>query len=151
MDFIFRCIMMYVFLLVVFRIAGKRALAQITTFDIVLLLIISETTQQALVGNDHSFTNAFGLIATFIALEILLTKLTLHWPAIDRWLNSRPLIIVRHGRVLEDRMRDARVNVDEVLTAARATQGLANLKQIEHAVLECNGEISIIPVSKGDA
>ena len=150
MDFIIRCVVMYVFLLVVFRIAGKRALAKITTFDIVLLLIISETTQQALVGDDHSFTNAFGLIATFIALEIALTKLSLHWPAMDRWLNSRPLIIVRHGHVLEDRMREARVNVDEVLTAARATQGLANLQQIEHAVLECNGEISIIPASKKD-
>ena len=148
MDFIIRCTLVYVFLLVVFRIAGKRALAKITTFDIVLLLIISETTQQALVGNDHSFTNAFGLIATFIALEIAFTKLALRWPAIDRWLNSRPLVIVRDGRVLEERMRQARVNVDEVLTAARETQGLANLKQIEHAVLECNGEISIIPASK---
>src|SRR5687768_10627864 len=115
MDFIIRCTLVYVFLLVVFRIAGKRALAKITTFDIVLLLIISETTQQALVGNDHSFTNAFGLIATFIALEIALTKLALRWPAIDRWLNSRPLVIVRDGRVLDERMRQARVNVDEVL------------------------------------
>jgi uncharacterized membrane protein YcaP (DUF421 family) len=147
MDFIIRCIVMYVFLLVVFRIAGKRALAKITTFDIVLLLIISETTQQAIVGDDHSFTNAFGLIATFIVLEITFTKLTLRWPAVDRWLNSRPLIIMRHGQVLQDRMRQARINVDEVLTAARETHGLANLKQIEHAVLECNGEISIIPAS----
>jgi uncharacterized membrane protein YcaP (DUF421 family) len=150
MDFIIRCTVMYVFLLVVFRIAGKRALAQITTFDIVLLLIISETTQQALVGDDHSFTNAFGLIATFIALEIAFTRLTLRWPSVDRWLNSRPLIIVRHGRVLEERMAQARVNVDEVLLAARATQGVANLKEIEHAVLECNGEISIIPASNRD-
>lgn len=145
MDFMIRCVVMYVCLLVLFRVAGQRALAQITTFDIVLLLIISETTQQALVGEDRSFTNALGLIVTFLALEIGLARLTLRWPLLDRWVNGRPLVIVRDGRVLETPMNEARVNVDEVLTAAREKQGLANLAHVRHAILESNGEISIVP------
>jgi uncharacterized membrane protein YcaP (DUF421 family) len=145
MEFILRCILIYLGLLIIFRIAGKRALAQITTFDIVLLLIIAETTQQALVVDDSSLTNAFILIATFLTLEIGLSRLTLHRPWLDKWVNSRPLALVRDGRVLEDRMDSERVNVDEVLTAARETHGLGSLDRIEHAVLETDGAISVIP------
>jgi uncharacterized membrane protein YcaP (DUF421 family) len=145
MEFILRCALIYLGLLVMFRIAGKRALAQITTFDIVMLLIIAETTQQALVVDDSSLTNAFVLIATFLALEIGFSRLMLRWPALDRWMNSRPLAIVREGRVLHDRMDAERVNVDEVLTAARETHGLGSLDQIEHAILETDGAISILP------
>jgi uncharacterized membrane protein YcaP (DUF421 family) len=149
MEFILRCIAIYLGLLLIFRIAGKRALAQITTFDIVLLLIIAETTQQALVADDSSLTNAFILIATFLALEIGFSRLTLRWPALDKWMNSRPIVLVREGRVLQERMDAERVNTDEVLTAARETHGLGKLEQIEHAVLETDGAISVIP-RRGD-
>lgn len=145
MEFIVRCVLIYVGLLVIFRIAGKRALAQITTFDIVLLLIIAETTQQALVRDDSSITNALILIATFLTLEIGFSRLTLRWPGLDKWMSSRPLVLVRDGKVLQDRLDRERVNLDEVLTAARETHGLGNLDQIQHAVLETDGEISVIP------
>ena len=145
MEFIIRCTVTYLGLLVIFRIAGKRALAQITTFDIVMLLIISETTQQALVGDDSSMTNAFILIATFLALEIAFSRLTLRYQSLDKWINSRPLILVRGGRVLDDRLHTERVNVDEVLAAARETNGLANMEQVDHAVLETDGKISVVP------
>lgn len=145
MSFILRCALIYLFILLVFRIAGKRALADITTFDIVLLLIISETTQQALVVDDASLTNAMLLIGTFISLDMALSFLALRSPALDRWLNSRPLAIVKNGRVLDTRMKESAVNVDEVLASARQQQGIAELDDVEHAVLENNGQISIIP------
>lgn len=151
MSFILKCALIYLFILLVFRIAGKRALADITTFDIVLLLIISETTQQALVVDDASLTNAMLLIGTFITLDMALSFLALRSPALDRWLNSRPLAIVKNGRVLDTRMKESAVNVDEVLASARQQQGIAELDDVEHAVLENNGQISIIPRTSAKA
>lgn len=145
MSFIVRCILVYFFLLLVFRIAGKRALAEITTFDAVLLLVIAESAQQALTVHDASVTNAMLLIGTFIGIELVLTYLTLRSPTLDRWLNSRPLAIVRHGKPLSDRMRQAHVNMEEVLAQGRHMHGIAQPGDIEHAVLESNGGISVIP------
>jgi uncharacterized membrane protein YcaP (DUF421 family) len=145
MELIVRCTLIYLGLLLIFRIAGKRALAQITTFDIVMLLIIAETTQQALVHDDASLTNAFILIATFFTLEIAFSRLTSRWPVVDKWLNSRPIVLVRDGRVLDERLSAERVSVDDIRRAGRERQGVANLGQIEHAVLETDGAISVIP------
>jgi uncharacterized membrane protein YcaP (DUF421 family) len=145
MSFIVRCILVYFFLLLVFRIAGKRALAEITTFDAVLLLVIAESAQQALTVHDASVTNAMLLIGTFIGIELVLTYFTLRSPRLERWLNSRPLAIVRDGKPLSDRMRQAHVNMDEVLVNAGRAHGIAKPGDIEHAVLESNGGISVIP------
>lgn len=149
MDLIVRCSLIYLGLLLIFRIAGKRALAQITTFDIVLLLIIAETTQQALIRDDASLTNAFILIATFFGLEILFSRLTLRWPSLNKWLNSEPLPLVVSGRMFEDRLSAERVSRADILRAARESHGLANMGQIDHAILEPDGAISIVP-RKGD-
>lgn len=145
MELIVRCVLIYLGLLLIFRIAGKRALAQITTFDIVMLLIIAETVQQALVHDDASLTNAFILIATFLTLEIVFSRLTLRWPALNKWLNSRPVTLMQDGRVVQERLDGERVSVDDIRRAGRETQGVANLGQIEHAVLETDGAISVIP------
>lgn len=145
MELIVRCVLIYLGLLLIFRIAGKRALAQITTFDIVMLLIIAETTQQALVHDDGSLTNAFILIATFLTLEIAFSRLTLRWPVLNNWLNSRPVILMQDGRVVRERLDAERVSVDDIRRAGRETQGVPNLGHIEHAVLETDGAISVIP------
>src|SRR5690606_14683535 len=70
MDAVLSGLIVYAFLLIVFRISGKRSLGQVTTFDFVLLLIVAETTQQALLGDDYSITNAFLLIVTLLAIDI---------------------------------------------------------------------------------
>jgi uncharacterized membrane protein YcaP (DUF421 family) len=145
MELIVRCVLIYLGLLLIFRIAGKRALAQITTFDIVMLLIIAETTQQALVHDDASLTNAFILIATFLTLEIAFSRLTLRWPVLNKWLNSRPVTLMQDGRVVQERLDAERVGIDDIRRAGRETQGVANLGQIQHAVLETDGAISVIP------
>ena len=68
MNSVFRAIITYLFLLLIFRIAGRRSLGQLTTFDFILLLIISEATQNALIGNDYSITNGFLVITTLVGL-----------------------------------------------------------------------------------
>lgn len=145
MDSVIRGAAIYLFLLVVFRISGQRTLAQITTFDFVLLLIIAEATQQGLLGDDFSVTNAFLVITTLVGLDIFLAFLKDHSRTADRVLDGLPLVLVVDGVPLKERMEKAQVDESDVLSAARELQGLERMEQIRYAVLERSGGISIIP------
>ena len=145
MDSVVRALAIYAILLIIFRISGKRSLAQITTFDFVLLLVIGEATQQALLGDDFSMTNAFIVIVTLLGLDIALSLLKQRSPKIERLLDDTPLIIVENGRALKERMDKARIDESDVLTAARELQGLERMDQIKYAVLERSGGVSVIP------
>jgi uncharacterized membrane protein YcaP (DUF421 family) len=145
METVIKATAVYLFLLLMFRIAGKRTLAQVTTFDFVLLLIISEAVQQAMIGDDNSITNAFLLVVTLIGLNVLFSEIKLRWRAAEGVLDGAPLLIVENGKAKEDLMRKERVDVDDVLDAAREHHGLERLEQVKFAVLERNGKISIVP------
>jgi len=149
MDSIVRAAVIYAILLLIFRIAGKRSLAQITTFDFVLLLIIGEATQQAMLGNDFSVTNATLIIVTLLALDIGLSLLQQRLPYLDKWLDDVPLVIIDDGKVLHDRLKKSRIDESDILHAARELQGLERMDQIKYAVLERGGGISIIPRQSG--
>lgn len=145
MDSVIQALAVYGFLLVLFRLAGKRSLAQITTFDFVLLLIISESIQNALVGRDYSLTHAALLVMTLVGVDIGLSLLKQRSPRIERLLDDVPLVILENGKPLKDRMNKARVDEEDILSAARELQGLERLDQIKYAVLERSGGITIIP------
>jgi uncharacterized membrane protein YcaP (DUF421 family) len=148
MESVLRAATIYAFLLIVFRITGKRTLAQITSFDFVLLLIIGESTQQALLGDDFSVINACIVIATLMCLELGLSLIKEWMPRFDPVLESTPLIIVENGRLLNERTVNERVDLNDVLAAARDHHGLERLDQIKYAVLERSGGISIVPVTR---
>ena len=145
MESVIRPTFVYLFVLVLLRLTGRRTLAQITTFDFVLLLIISEATQQALIGVDNSMINSAIVVSTLIGLNILMSLLKQRSSWFDRLLDDIPLVIVADGKPLKDRMHQARVDEDDVLDAARENHGLERMEQIRHAILERDGQISIIP------
>jgi uncharacterized membrane protein YcaP (DUF421 family) len=148
MDTIIRAVAVYAFLFIVFRSAGKRSLAEITPFDFVLLLIIAETTQQGLIGSDFSIATAVVLIATLFLIEIGLTLLKQRFPRLDRFLEGEPVVLVENGRPLADRMALERVDLEDILEAARRWRGLERVEQIKFAVLERDGAITIVPRSE---
>lgn len=145
MESVIRGLLVYFFLLIVFRISGKRTLSEASTFDLVLLLIISETTQQAMVDNDHSMTNAAILILTLVGSSVAMSLVKQWSPAVDRWMEGVPLIVVKDGKLLHDAMNQERVDENDILEAARELQGLESVSQIRYAVLERDGKITIIP------
>ena len=145
MDAVLRAAVMYLFLLLVLRITGKRSIGQITTFDFVLLLIIGEASQQAMMGEDNSFTNAFLVIITLVGVEQLFSWGKQRWRLVDRATQGVPLIIVEDGKPLKDRMDRVQVDEADIMQAAREMQGLERMEQIKYAVLERNGALSIIP------
>jgi uncharacterized membrane protein YcaP (DUF421 family) len=138
-------ILLYTFLIVLFRCAGKRTLHQATVFDVVLLLIIAEAAQGVLVGEDPSLTQALVVIATLVLMDIGLSLVKQRWPRVEGWLDGRPLLILADGKPIEERMRRSRVGEDDILEAARELRGLERLEQIRYAVLERDGRISIVP------
>ena len=145
MDSILRALAVYVFLMVVFRIAGKRTLAEFTTFDFILLLIISEAVQQGLIDDDNSMTNAFLVVTTLLGLNIALSLVKQKSPRAEHLLDGSPEIIMENGCLLKERMDKARVDEEDIMQAARQLQGLERLDQIKYAVLERSGGITIIP------
>ena len=145
MDTVLRGLSVYFVLLAVTRFSGRRSLAQITPFDFVLLLVIAETTQQALLGDDFSITNAFVLIVTLFAADIVLSYLKQWSPRAAAILDGTPVVLISQGKPDLEAFRRSRIGLDDILESARRDHGLARLDQIEHAVLEISGDLSIVP------
>lgn len=146
MDAILRALIIYVFLLVLLRASGgKRSLSQITTFDFILLLIIGEVTQQALLGDDYSITNAAITILALVSFDIFLTLIKRRSKGLELFLEGTPLVILKNGQLIKDRAAKSRLEESDVLEAGRNKLGLERLDQIKYAVLEKDGGITVIP------
>lgn len=148
MDAVLRAAAVYLVVFIIFKIAGRRTLAEITTFDFVLLLIIGEATQQALLGDDFSVTNAALIIVTLVVIDIGLSLVKERSPKLARFIDGMPMIIVENGQLLKARLNKVRLAEEDLLEAARTTHGLERMDQIKYAILEKNGAISIIPKEK---
>lgn len=145
MDSVVRGVAVYVVLLVVMRLAGRRTLSELTPFDFVLLLIIAETTQQALLGDDFSIVNSVVLIVTLCTVDILLSYVKRASPGVARLLDGVATVLISRGQPDERALRRARVDLQDVMDAARQQHGLERLDQVKFAVLEVGGNISIVP------
>jgi uncharacterized membrane protein YcaP (DUF421 family) len=145
MESVIRGVVVYLFLLLVFRIVGKRTLAETSNFELVVLLIISETTQQAMIDSDHSMTNAALVIITLLGTSIALALIKERYPAVERVLGGSAVVLIENGHLQWDRLKATRIGPDEIPKAARMNHGLERLEQIKYAILEAGGGISIIP------
>jgi len=146
MDAVVRGLAIYFTLLVIIRLSGRRTLAQMTPFDLVIVLVISETTQQAMLGEDFSITNAVLLILTLFTTDIALSYLKSWSPRVSRVIDGVPTVLVSHGVYNERALRGCRIDEEDVIEAARTQQGLENLSDIKFAILEVSGNISIVPI-----
>lgn len=145
MEMVLRALAIYLILLVVFKIVGRRALLQMTSFDLILLLIISEATQQALLGNDFSITGAMLTIVTLVVIDIVFGFIKKQMSGAESALDGSPVILLDHGEPLMEKMKMVDVSLDDILVATRQSQGITEPVKIKYAILERNGHISVIP------
>lgn len=145
MDSVIRAAAIYFLLLVVFRLEGNRSIGRITAFDFVLLLIISEAIQQAMITRDYSVTNAFLLVVTLVGLDIMMSLWKRRSERIEKILDGLPVLVIENGKMHPEIMRQERVDESDILAAARELQGLERLDQIKHAVVEASGGITVVP------
>lgn len=148
MDSVLRGLAVYFGLLIIFRLAGRRSLAQMTPFDLVLALIISETLQQAMVGNDQSVVNALILVLTLVGSATLMSILKVKSVRIERLIDGLPVLAIENGKMREDRMAAMRVDPDDIMAAARELQAVEKLEDIQHVIVENSGKITVIPKPK---
>jgi len=145
MQSVFRAAAVYFILLLVFRVSGNRSIGQITAFDFVLLLIISEAIQQAMITTDYSITNAFLLVVTLVGLDIMMSLWKQRSQKVARILDGLPVLVIENGKLHHDRMQKERVDEADILQAAREKHGLERMDQIKHAVVEASGGITVVP------
>ncbi|MBY5669931.1 DUF421 domain-containing protein [Rhizobium leguminosarum] len=148
MDAVLRGLAIYFTLLVIIRLSGRRTLAQMTPFDLVIVLVISETTQQAMLGDDFSITNAVILILTLFTTDIGLSYVKRWWPRAAHIIDGVPTILVTDGVYDERALKGARLQKEDVMQAARSQEGIENVTEIKFAILEVSGNISIIKKQK---
>lgn len=143
LEKVLRPLVVYGFLLVAFRFSGKRELGQATLFDFLIVLLISNVVQNAMIGDDNSIGGAFAGVAVLLTLSWMLNRLTARSPRLRKLLEGSPTLLVHNGRVLDAAMRKESVSLNDLLTAFRE-QGIASVGEVRYAVLELDGKISII-------
>lgn len=143
LEKIIRSIAVYVFLLVAFRIMGKRQVGQMTSFDLVFLLIISNVVQNAIIGADNSLMGGLiGACALFI-INYLFDEISFRSKKLNRLMEFQPTVLVHDGKILQSNMAKTRITHEELLSTLRR-HGLVEVDHVRFAVLESDGTISII-------
>ena len=142
-EFAARAALVYFAIMVLVRISGKRTVGEFTPFDLVVVILIGESTQGALTGGDESLIGALVVSATLIALNYAIGFVTTRSALADRLIEGNAVLLVRDGRLLADALR--RNNIPESdLDEAIRTEGIAGRKDVHRAFLEPNGTISVI-------
>jgi uncharacterized membrane protein YcaP (DUF421 family) len=140
---ILRPMFVYAFLVVAVRLAGRRELAQLNSFDLVVLMMLANTVQNATIGNDNSMVGGLIGVSALLLINYVVVRFLYGHPTIDRLLEGSPVELIRGGRVLSKRLRSEAITEEELMEAIRK-QGLASAAEVDRAVLETGGAISIV-------
>jgi uncharacterized membrane protein YcaP (DUF421 family) len=140
LEKIFRAVFVYVFLIIGLRLAGKRELAQLNPFDLVVLLTLSNTVQNAIIGNDNSLTGGLAGAATLLLVNYLVIRFLFTHERMDRAIEGEPDVLIEHGQVSEERLKKELLTKNELEIAAHR-QGFGDLDEIEKASIEPGGGI----------
>lgn len=141
---VLRTFVVYVVLIGGLRIFGKRELGQMTPFDLVVILTVSNAVQNAMIGTDVSLTGASVSVGTLLLTNWLFNQMGFRSPALRKLFLGQPRLLVHEGQVLVGNLRREGLDEDDIIAAARE-HGFENLSDIGEAMLELDGTISIIP------
>jgi uncharacterized membrane protein YcaP (DUF421 family) len=143
-EFVLRGLIVYIFLLVMLRITGKRQTGQLATFDLVLLLILSNAVQNSMNGGDNSLLGGIISATTLIGMHYLVAFLTFKSKRLEAWIEGTPRTLIHNGVLDQKVMRDELLTRHDLAAALRAA-GCADLEHVRVATLENNGQINVSP------
>jgi len=143
-EFIARGVIIYVFLLLILRLTGKRQVGQLSPFDLVLLLVLSNAVQNAMNGGDNSITGGIISATTLIVANGVVSRITYKSKKMERLIEGRPEILIHNGKLFTDIMKREQLTHHE-LNAALRTAGCACIEEVHYAILENTGEITVHP------
>ncbi len=142
-EIILRTISVYVFIVAAIRLFGKTELAQLTVFDLVFILLISNSVQNAMVGPDTSLLGGLLAAGSLFVLNFVIKYITFKSGKVNKFLQGEPIMLVHKGQVLRAHMEKVRLTQEE-LEAAMREHGVSELRHVDLAVLETDGNISIL-------
>ncbi len=140
---ILRPIIVYLFLVIALRLAGKRELAQLNPFDLVVLMSLSNTVQNAIIGNDNSVLGGLLGAASLLGINFLVVQVLYSHPKLDEIAEGKPDALIVNGQIQAEAMKKERITMGE-LTAVANRQGFGSLDEIDRAVLEPGGAIAMV-------
>ncbi len=152
LEKIVRPLVVYLFLLIAFRVTGKRELGQMTPFDLIVLLTISNVLQNAMIGADNSLTGGLIGALTLLVANGILARLAFRFPALERLMEGEPTPLIENGQVLKDNLRREIITWSELARAIRKhdLDPQTDLPLIRHALLEEDGTVTIIHRAPSD-
>jgi len=142
-EFVIRALLVYGFLLLVLRLTGKRQVGQLSTFDLVLLLILSNAVQNSMNGGDNTVGGGFVLVLTLVAVNTLVGLLSFRSKKLALFLEGRPRILVHDGLAIDAALMQEKISRHELMSAIRQA-GLLEIEEVQVAILEANGRINVI-------
>jgi uncharacterized membrane protein YcaP (DUF421 family) len=137
----------YIFMFVLLRIWGKKHLGEMTPFDFILLLFMSEAVQNSLVDDDKSIFGGMIVILTFLFWNVLLNKLTYRSRKLEKLIEGNPKILIQNGKLFGEVLSREEITIQELHEALREG-GVLDIKDVRQATIETNGHISVIPLSQ---
>ncbi len=143
LEKILRSLAVYVFLLLAFRLIGKRQVAQMTPFDLIVLLIISNVLQNAMIGPDNSVLGGMIGATTILAANWVVGYVAFSSRRAERMIEGVPTILVHHGHVIEANLRSEDFSHEDLLSNLRS-QGVFDIKEVRAAILEPSGKLSVL-------
>jgi len=144
MDIVLRALFLYVFVVFLMRVIGRRELSSLSAVDLVLLIVLGDAIQQGLTQDDYSVTGAVIAVSTIAAAQVGSSYLSFRSRRARRIIEGEPVVIVQAGKLIERNMKRERLTEDEVAEEMRAQQ-IASVEDVEWGILESNGTISFIP------
>jgi uncharacterized membrane protein YcaP (DUF421 family) len=147
MDLAIRTAVIFFFIFLLMRIVGRRELSSLEPFDLILLVVLGDSVQQAVTQDDYSVTGAFIVVSTIALLQVFVSYLNFRVPRLRAVLDGEPIVVVQDGKVIEGNARRERLTLDDIAEAARMQQ-IASLEDVQWAVLETSGELTFIEKQK---
>lgn len=144
METVIRVAIIYLFLMIFFRVMGKRELGQLTPFDLVLLMLIPDISQQGMARDDYSITNALIGLSTLLSLVFVNSVITYRFRKAETLVEGSPTVLFSDGRFIDKAMHLERVSRDEIITSMHRS-GFESLSQIKWVLLEPDGQLAFIP------
>ena len=146
-EFVLRAVVVYVLILALVRLSGKRTIGQFTPFDMIVVVLLGTAVQNSLIGEDISLLGGLILAATLIGLNWLVGFVTARSKHIDRLIEGAPVLLARNGDVFESVLRRQMITETDLEQAMRAAD-CRDKSEIEAAYLETNGQISIVKLNR---
>lgn len=150
LEFVIRGIVIYIFLLLLLRLTGRRQIGQLAPFDMILLLVISNTVQNAMNGGDNSLTGGIVSACTLVAMNTIVGHLTYRFKFLEALIEGRPIRLIHDGHIRHENLRRFRMTTHE-LNASLRTAGVDCPEHVLHATLETTGQLTVVRKPQGSA